>query len=66
VSCNFLTTSFISQLHHGLAVYSTINRNEYQKIFLGQSAATHKADNLTAICEPTVQTVSDLQHLAPL
>jgi hypothetical protein len=38
-------------------VYSASNRNEYQKhknMFLGSRARpTRKADNLTAICEPT-------------
>jgi hypothetical protein len=42
----------------GLGVYSSSNRNEYQKqkiIFLPSRARpVHKVDNITAICEPTV------------
>jgi hypothetical protein len=42
----------------GPGVYSTSNRNEYQKqkiMFLGSRARpVHSADNLTAVCEPTV------------
>jgi hypothetical protein len=36
-------------------IYSSYNRNEYHKIFLGSKARPAlKADNLTAICEPIV------------
>jgi hypothetical protein len=42
----------------GPGVYSTSNRNEYQKqkiMFLESGARpVRKADKLTAICEPTV------------
>jgi hypothetical protein len=43
----------------GPGVHSASNRNEYQKqkhqMFLGSRAQLiHKADNLTAICEPIV------------
>jgi hypothetical protein len=42
----------------GPGVYSAANRNEYQKqkiMFLGRRVRpVRKADNLTAICEPTV------------
>jgi hypothetical protein len=44
---------------------SASNRNENQEIFLGRSTwLTRKADNHTAIYEPTVQTMRDPQHLA--
>jgi hypothetical protein len=47
----------------GPGVHSASNRNEYQKIkikFLGNRARpVRKADNLTAICEPTVYTMWD-------
>jgi hypothetical protein len=40
-------------------VDSASNRNKYQKMFLGSTAqAACKADNLTAICEPSVWTTS--------
>jgi hypothetical protein len=36
-------------------------------LFLGSTArSVHKADNLTAVCEPTVYTVWDPQHLTAL
>jgi hypothetical protein len=36
-------------------VYSTPNRTEYQKMFLGSRAQpTHRDHNFTAICEPIV------------
>jgi hypothetical protein len=39
----------------GPEVYSTSNRNEYQKIFLeSRVLPARKADNLAAICEPIV------------
>jgi hypothetical protein len=35
--------------------FSPSNINEYQKMFLGsETRPARKADNLTAICEPTV------------
>jgi hypothetical protein len=38
-----------------LGIYSTSNKNKYQKIFLGnKTRLLRKADNLTAICEPIV------------
>jgi hypothetical protein len=42
------------QLHYGHGVYSTCNRNEYQKMFGGgggKSQGAREADNLTAIWE---------------
>jgi hypothetical protein len=39
----------------GPEVYSASNRNEHHKMFLESKALqAHKADNLTAICEPIV------------
>jgi hypothetical protein len=35
-------------------VYSATNRNEYQKIYVGKAWPACKADNLSAIYEPTV------------
>jgi hypothetical protein len=47
----------------GPGVYSASDRNEYQKkkniVFESTAQLMHKADNLTAICEPTVQTMWD-------
>jgi hypothetical protein len=51
-------------------VYSASNRNEYQKkerMFLRSKARpVRTADNLTAICEQTVYTILDPQHLTTL
>jgi hypothetical protein len=52
-------------------VYSASNENEYQKIFgeVGGGvyrAVAHRADNLTAICEPIVYTMWDPQLLTIL
>jgi hypothetical protein len=33
---------------------SCSNRNEYQQLSLGKGGPARKANNLTAICEPTV------------
>jgi hypothetical protein len=53
-----LKLSLIS-LHFGsrtmvLGVDSAYNRKEYQESSWGKGRPAHKADNLTAICEPTV------------
>jgi hypothetical protein len=54
----------------GPGVYLASNRNEYKKQkqkFLGTRAQLElKADNPTAICEPTVYTMWDPQHLTIL
>jgi hypothetical protein len=54
----------------GPGAYSASDRNEYQKqkkMFLGSIARPAlKADNLTAICEPTAYTMWDPQHLTNL
>jgi hypothetical protein len=54
----------------GPGVYSASNRNEYQKqkkMFVESSARpVRRTDNLTAICESTVQTMRDPQHLTTL
>jgi hypothetical protein len=43
------------QTHYALGVDSASNRNEYQKIFLGEKERpARKANNLTAISEPIV------------
>jgi hypothetical protein len=53
----------------GPKVYSASNRIEYQKqkiMFLGSRARpVRKADNLTAICEPIVYTMWDLNISRP-
>jgi hypothetical protein len=42
----------------GPGVYTAYNRNEYQKKNLGSRAlSVRKPANVTAICEPTVQTM---------
>jgi hypothetical protein len=55
----FFSNYLILPATRGPGVYSASNRNEYQKqkkiMFLGSRARlVHKADNLIAICEPTV------------
>jgi hypothetical protein len=46
---------FNKSSHYGPRVDSASNRNEYQKLLLGNKARqARKDDNLTAICEPTV------------
>jgi hypothetical protein len=49
-----LTYSF--QAHYGPVVVSASNRNEYQESSWGVKGGrpARKADNFTAICEPTV------------
>jgi hypothetical protein len=51
-----LTQSF--QSHYGPGVDSASNRNEYQEyswnILGGKGRTARRADNLAAICEPTV------------
>jgi hypothetical protein len=43
------------QPHYGPGVDSASNRNEYQESSKGgKGQPAHKADNLIAICEPTV------------
>jgi hypothetical protein len=55
MSLNFFKFIQFFQLHHGPKVYSASNRNEYQKISLGdKERPARKAENLTAISEPTV------------
>jgi hypothetical protein len=48
----------------GPGVHSASNRNEYRKhkkiMFLSKVRRVRRADNLTAICEPIVQTMWDL------
>jgi hypothetical protein len=46
------TQSF--QPHYGAGVDSACYRNEYQNLPGGKGRPTHKADNLTANCEPIV------------
>jgi hypothetical protein len=54
----------------GPGVHSASNRNEYQKqknnVSGEQSAASHKTDSLTVICEPIVYKMWDPQHLTTL
>jgi hypothetical protein len=58
---NFSSVCLILSTALGPEVYSISNRNEYQRLkCLGsKSRPERKADNLTAICEPIVQTMWD-------
>jgi hypothetical protein len=44
----------VHQPHHGSKDYSASNSNHYQKISGGKAQPACKAENLTAIYEPTV------------
>jgi type II secretory pathway pseudopilin PulG len=55
----------------GPGVYSASNRNEYQKqknnVFVRWSAASmYRADNLTAICDPILDSVGSLTSHNPI
>jgi hypothetical protein len=50
----FFKFTYSLQPHHGHGIYSAVNRNAYQKIFGSKARPAHRADNLTAICEPFV------------
>jgi hypothetical protein len=54
----------------GPGVCSASNRNEYQKrrnnAAGSRALLVRRADKLTAICEPTVYTMWDPQHLTTL
>jgi hypothetical protein len=50
-------------------VYSVCNKNEYQKktmFLLSIARPVRKTGKLTAICEPIVYTMCDLQYLTPI
>jgi hypothetical protein len=56
---NCLTPDFFQCIesfwpYHGSGAFSASNRNEYQKIFGGKAWSVCKADNLTAMYEPSV------------
>jgi hypothetical protein len=53
-------------MHYGPGVNSASNRNEYQGSSWGKRWLAHKADNLTAICEPTVYKLWESQCLTTL
>jgi hypothetical protein len=61
--------NFSLQAAIGPGVYSASNRTEYQKqknnVSVDKARSALKADILTAICEPTVYTMWDPQHLKP-
>jgi hypothetical protein len=60
-----LTQSF--EWHFGPEIDSVSIRNECQKYFLGGKGRTaHKADNLTAICEPIVMKMWGARSLTDL
>jgi hypothetical protein len=47
-------------------VDSAANRNEYQESSWRKRGPAHKADNLTAMCEPIVQKMSEPRRLTTL
>jgi hypothetical protein len=56
----------ILEPHYDPQVGSVSNRNEYQESFGRKGRPLRKADNLTAICEPTVYKIWQYGRLTTL
>jgi hypothetical protein len=60
------SSNLILPVHYGSGFDLAYNRNEYQESSWGKGRPAHKADNLTAICEPTAYKMWEPRRLTTL